>query len=466
MWNIKQRSEEIQSLRKKLRDAVDKDTLESLDESVNLAFITLGIAVAVIAIRFPEAGVLVGVLNVFFTLVTWFSYKIAKIKHAVDLRLLVIAIAVQAYFFFVLLVAAALAWGHVYSMAFLDAHFGALLQFVVLMILMAVCSLILVRSDWIGIRTIRWVWKRLTKSANEEEESSIVRHRLMALEPVEHLVGKAVTNVPLVIAFLILLLIAEPQIIDSSEEMALTLLFIILLPYALIQYIRYGTGLTRALKLGFIENLEQQLIKRGWKTKPVNLEHIFSYEGPEYASRVVRSIASSTGPQMIVEYSLIVRAIRCPKNEPTEPCLTVSTEPAPDKLTLLESLQEESLALLFELEESIADARHVVLKSVSGCVSREYSHIIRQLDIDRMDTYLEPGLATDRIQRILPVLVVEGSLTEVLCDTDDNEQEIPVEHIIITTHVKQWSDYAEWVTVHLVSLEHLPGFLESIIRVI
>ena len=64
---------------------------------MELATGVVGVFLLVIQILFPESVTVASIFNLFVVGLIWVSYKIAKILHAIDLRLLVIAFSCQLF---------------------------------------------------------------------------------------------------------------------------------------------------------------------------------------------------------------------------------------------------------------------------------------------------------------------------------------------------------------------------------
>jgi hypothetical protein len=98
----------IQDFRKQLMDVVDRDQLEVLDQSVELVSLLLG--VVLILLQFlvgpilPTISSMLNGFNILVTIFVWASYKIARIKMAIDLRLWIIVIAFQLFTAFLVVI--------------------------------------------------------------------------------------------------------------------------------------------------------------------------------------------------------------------------------------------------------------------------------------------------------------------------------------------------------------------------
>ena len=90
---------------------VDRDELETLDQCFELLVLLVGlgllIAQYILDYVFPDLNTILNLLNITITAFIWVGYKIARIRQAVDLRILMIAVTIR---FFGTLFILALSW--------------------------------------------------------------------------------------------------------------------------------------------------------------------------------------------------------------------------------------------------------------------------------------------------------------------------------------------------------------------
>ena len=89
--------EVLKERRNHLTRIVDEKSLQSLDDSMELATGVVGVLLLGIQILFPESVTISNMFNLFVVGLIWVSYKVAKIRHAIDLRLLIIAFSYQLF---------------------------------------------------------------------------------------------------------------------------------------------------------------------------------------------------------------------------------------------------------------------------------------------------------------------------------------------------------------------------------
>lgn len=101
---IRHRRESDQNQREILKERRDEQNrvvnqiaLQSLDDSFELATTLAGIVILIIQISNPDWIPTFNIFNLFITGLLWVSYRVAKIKNAIDLRLLVIGFAYQIF---------------------------------------------------------------------------------------------------------------------------------------------------------------------------------------------------------------------------------------------------------------------------------------------------------------------------------------------------------------------------------
>ncbi|TFH06662.1 MAG: hypothetical protein E4H14_10330 [Candidatus Thorarchaeota archaeon] len=83
--------------REHLTRVVVNQILQSLDDSMELATGIIGVLLLGFQILIPELITIANLFNLFVVGLIWVSYKIAKIRHAIDLRLLIIAFSYQLF---------------------------------------------------------------------------------------------------------------------------------------------------------------------------------------------------------------------------------------------------------------------------------------------------------------------------------------------------------------------------------
>lgn len=94
--------EVLKERRSHLTRIVDEKSLQSLDDSMELATGVVGVLLLGIQVLFPESVPISNMFNLFVVGLIWILYRVAKIRRAIDLRLLIIAFSYQLFVVWIL----------------------------------------------------------------------------------------------------------------------------------------------------------------------------------------------------------------------------------------------------------------------------------------------------------------------------------------------------------------------------
>lgn len=156
----------LREFRRQLLDTCDDYKLESLDQSFELFVLLVGLGLFLFQLILPvfltHISTLLNILNIVLTGFFWVAYKIARIKLAIDLRLLAINLTLQFFGAFAIVSGTSIVVSYLPDMYF--SH----------LIVMAVAYLggLTVFSAWAD-RQVEQLWKKLQRDSSNSSTISL-----------------------------------------------------------------------------------------------------------------------------------------------------------------------------------------------------------------------------------------------------------------------------------------------------
>lgn len=229
-----ERERELEETTRKRREDInrvlEKGSVQSLDDSFEFAIVIVGAFLLGAQTIAPESFAVTSVFNLFTTLFIWALYRIAKIKNATDLRLLIIGLGYQLFVVWVVGIFLLIGIGSVIALflTLVMPSFTLDLAVPVIMILTLAFSC--------GSRNAakEYISNKWESMVSGEYKSLSIRNRYgnTALAPVQKVLPHGLA---IFILFFLLYWIGDPSL-SSSESGFATILFLLAL------YIIYKWG--------------------------------------------------------------------------------------------------------------------------------------------------------------------------------------------------------------------------------